>query len=123
MCGFGNYFFAPHVFDTNHSSLSLHTCTHTHTHMYLHSLAHTLTQQCEDLEDLPSLHQLHVVVKGMILLGDTTLLESLLMGDNFADVVGALEYEPGMYMVVCFCLCGGVCGCEAGNVCGWRGNV
>lgn len=55
----------------------------------------TSAQQCEDLEDLPSLHQLHAVVKGMILLGDTTLLEVLFTGDNFEDVVGALEYEPG----------------------------
>lgn len=53
-------------------------------------------QQCEDLEDLPSLQQLHAVVKGMILLGDTTLLEALFTGDMFEDVVGALEYEPGV---------------------------
>lgn len=55
-----------------------------------------LFRQCEDLEDRASLQQVYGVVRGMVLLGETQLLEALLEGDNILDVVGALEYEPGL---------------------------
>lgn len=60
---------------------------------YPHGPPHA--QQSEDLEDGASLAQLHAVVRGMVLLGETPLLECLLEPGNVMDCVGALEYEPG----------------------------
>lgn len=55
-----------------------------------------LFRQCEDLEDRDSLQQLYYVVKGMIMLGETQLLENLLEEEHIMSVIGALEYEPGL---------------------------
>ena len=51
---------------------------------------------CEDLEDEASLHAMHVVIQSAILLNDTALLEAMFADDAALDVVGALEYEPGV---------------------------
>ncbi|KAK9823072.1 hypothetical protein WJX81_007297 [Elliptochloris bilobata] len=53
-----------------------------------------LFRACEDLEDSESLRHLHAILRGTIMLNDTSLLEVLLSEENVMDVVGALEYDP-----------------------------
>ena len=48
--------------------------------------AHVL-QQCEDLEDAESLRALHGIVRGAVMLNDTSLLELLLAEGNVMDAV------------------------------------
>ena len=50
----------------------------------------------EDLEDVDSLRRLHVIFRGAFLLHDATLIEALVSEDAYMDVLGALEYEPGV---------------------------
>lgn len=53
-------------------------------------------ETAEDLEDRHSILAAHALVKGLIMLNDTNILEILLSDDNIVRVVGALEYDPGM---------------------------
>ena len=53
-----------------------------------------LVEMAEDMEDLTSLHRLCNVMKIMILLNDTTIIEHAVTDDMVLGVVGALEYDP-----------------------------
>ncbi|KAL3426110.1 suppressor of mek1 [Phlyctema vagabunda] len=53
-----------------------------------------LVDMAEDLEDLPSLHRLCNIMKTMILLNDTMIIEHAVTDDVVLGVVGALEYDP-----------------------------
>mmetsp|Transcript_7995 Transcript_7995/g.29557 ORF Transcript_7995/g.29557 Transcript_7995/m.29557 type:complete len:842 (-) Transcript_7995:210-2735(-) len=53
-------------------------------------------QQCEDLEDLPSLHNLFRIVKNTFLLNDTNLMEILFSEEHVTGVLGILEYDPDL---------------------------
>uniref|UniRef100_A0A1D2A241 Uncharacterized protein n=2 Tax=Auxenochlorella protothecoides TaxID=3075 RepID=A0A1D2A241_AUXPR len=55
-----------------------------------------LFRVCEDLEEEESLAQLHVALRAAIMLNDAGLIEALLSEPLVMDVVGALEYEPGV---------------------------
>jgi protein phosphatase-4 regulatory subunit 3 len=48
----------------------------------------------EDMEDLASLHRLCNIMKTMILLNDTAIIELAVTDDLVLGVVGALEYDP-----------------------------
>ena len=64
-------------------------------------------QQCEDLEDAESLRALHGIVRGAIMLNDTSLLELLLTEDNVMDTVGTLAPAPLFFFHFprSWCLC------------------
>lgn len=49
---------------------------------------------CEDLEDKQNLHLMFAIFKGLIMLNDTTMLESLMAEEAYMTVFGALEYDP-----------------------------
>ncbi|CAD7697167.1 unnamed protein product [Ostreobium quekettii] len=51
-------------------------------------------ETCEDLEDRAALVNIYRVVRGMIMLTDSALLEELLKEQHVIPVVGALEYDP-----------------------------
>jgi protein phosphatase-4 regulatory subunit 3 len=53
-----------------------------------------LVDQAEDLEDLASLHQLCTIMKTLILLNDSNIIEYVVTDDIVLGVVGALEYDP-----------------------------
>ncbi|XWW93859.1 hypothetical protein V2A60_001798 [Cordyceps javanica] len=53
-----------------------------------------LVEMAEDLESLPDLHRLCNIMKTVILLNDTTIIEHAVSDDNVLGVVGALEYDP-----------------------------
>ncbi|POS87110.1 hypothetical protein EPUL_000843 [Erysiphe pulchra] len=53
-----------------------------------------LVEMAEDMEDLTSLHHLCNIMKTMILLNDTTILELAVSDGVVMGVVGALEYDP-----------------------------
>ncbi len=53
-------------------------------------------QTAEDLEDRQSIVASHAVIKGIIMLNDTSILEMLFSDENIMTVVGALEYDPGL---------------------------
>lgn len=53
-----------------------------------------LVEMAEDMEDLASLHRLCNIMKTMILLNDTTILELAVSDSVVMGVVGALEYDP-----------------------------
>ena len=55
-------------------------------------------EQCEDLDDRTALTHLYKVVRGMIMLTDSSLLEELLKEEYVMQVVGALEYDPDVSM-------------------------
>lgn len=48
----------------------------------------------EDLEDLPDLHRLCNIMKTLILLNETPIIEQVVRDDIILGVVGALEYDP-----------------------------
>lgn len=48
-------------------------------------------QDLEDLEDTEGLHTMFAAVRGMVMLNDTLLMETMLNEDHVMDVVGALE--------------------------------
>lgn len=50
-----------------------------------------LQQDLEDLEDAEGLHSMFAAIRGLIMLNDTMLLETMVNEDNVMDVVGALE--------------------------------
>ncbi|QUC17300.1 uncharacterized protein UV8b_01541 [Ustilaginoidea virens] len=53
-----------------------------------------LVEMAEDLESLPDLHRLCNIMKTIILLNDTTIIEHAVSDDCVLGVVGALEYDP-----------------------------
>jgi protein phosphatase-4 regulatory subunit 3 len=53
-----------------------------------------LVEIAEDLESLEDLHRLCNVMKTLILLNDTAIIESAVTDDLVSGVVGALEYDP-----------------------------
>lgn len=53
-----------------------------------------LVEMAEDLEDLMSLHRLCNIMKTLILLNDTGIIEYAVTDDIVLGVVGALEYDP-----------------------------
>jgi len=54
----------------------------------------TLFNTVEDLENVPDLHHLFQIFKGLVLLNDTGVYEELLREDLINGVIGALEYDP-----------------------------
>ena len=48
----------------------------------------------EDLESLPDLHRLCNIMKALILMNDSTIIEHLVTDNIIIGVVGALEYDP-----------------------------
>lgn len=59
---------------------------------YLRRLLDTY-RMCEDLDDLPGCASCAAVVKALVLLNDTSLLEALISAEHFADVCGCLEHD------------------------------
>lgn len=53
-----------------------------------------LVEIAEDMEDLASLHRLCNIMKILILLNDTTVIELIVTDNAIMGVVGALEYDP-----------------------------
>ncbi|KAG5921330.1 hypothetical protein E4U53_003819, partial [Claviceps sorghi] len=53
-----------------------------------------LVEMAEDLESLPDLHRLCNIMKTIILLNDTTIIEHAVSDECLLGVVGALEYDP-----------------------------
>lgn len=53
-----------------------------------------LVQQAEDFECLSDLHSLCNIMKTIILLNDTAIIEHAVSDENVLGVVGALEYDP-----------------------------
>lgn len=53
-----------------------------------------LVETAEDLESLSDLHRLCTIMKTIILLNDTAIIEHAVSDDNITGVVGALEYDP-----------------------------
>ncbi|KAK2591099.1 Platinum sensitivity protein [Conoideocrella luteorostrata] len=53
-----------------------------------------LVEMAEDLESLPDLHRLCNIMKTVILLNDTTIIEHAVSDKCVLGVVGALEYDP-----------------------------
>lgn len=53
-----------------------------------------LVEMAEDLESLPDLHRLCNIMKTIILLNDTSIIEHAVSDECVLGVVGALEYDP-----------------------------
>lgn len=53
-----------------------------------------LVDMAEDLESLPDLHRLCNIMKTILLLNDTAIIEHAVSDDCVLGVVGALEYDP-----------------------------
>ncbi|CAK7263116.1 Platinum sensitivity protein [Sporothrix epigloea] len=53
-----------------------------------------LVQMAEDLESLADLHHLCNIVKIILLMNDTTIVEYAVSDDCLVGIVGALEYDP-----------------------------
>ena len=53
-----------------------------------------LVVMAEDLESEPDLHRLCNIVKLIILLNDTNIIEHAVSNECMEGVVGALEYDP-----------------------------
>eukprot|EP00882_Tetradesmus_deserticola_P028001 GHRQ01031162.1.p1 GENE.GHRQ01031162.1~~GHRQ01031162.1.p1 ORF type:complete len:462 (+),score=128.54 GHRQ01031162.1:435-1820(+) len=53
-------------------------------------------RQCEDLEDTPSLHHMFRLMRSIIMLNDTQLLDELLKEEHVMGVIGCLEYDPDL---------------------------
>ncbi|KAI9372522.1 DUF625 domain protein [Aspergillus egyptiacus] len=60
---------------------------------YIHKLIPLVTV-AEDLESLPDLHRLCNIMKSLILLNDSTIIETVVTDPVILGVVGALEYDP-----------------------------
>ncbi|KAL4913848.1 component of IIS longevity pathway SMK-1-domain-containing protein [Aspergillus aurantiobrunneus] len=60
---------------------------------YIHKLL-PLVSVAEDLESLSDLHRLCNIMKSLILLNDTTIIETVVTDPVILGVVGALEYDP-----------------------------
>lgn len=53
-----------------------------------------LVEEAEDLESLPDLHRMCIIMKTLILLNDTVIIEYVVADEVVHGVVGALEYDP-----------------------------
>ncbi|KAH6607213.1 hypothetical protein Trco_003526 [Trichoderma cornu-damae] len=53
-----------------------------------------LVEIAEDLESLPDLHRLCSIMKNILLLNDTSIIEHAVSDECLLGVVGALEYDP-----------------------------
>jgi len=53
-----------------------------------------LVEMAEDLESLQDLHRLCMIMKTILLLNDTTIIEHAVSDECVLGVVGALEYDP-----------------------------
>jgi protein phosphatase-4 regulatory subunit 3 len=53
-----------------------------------------LVEMAEDLESTPDLHRLCTIMKSLILLNDTSIIEFAVTDQAVMGVVGALEYDP-----------------------------
>ncbi|KAI9719629.1 MAG: hypothetical protein M1812_003400 [Candelaria pacifica] len=53
-----------------------------------------LVSMAEDLESVSDLHRLCIIMKTLILLNDTAIIEYVVTDDIVLGVVGALEYDP-----------------------------
>ncbi|OJJ58271.1 hypothetical protein ASPSYDRAFT_153321 [Aspergillus sydowii CBS 593.65] len=60
---------------------------------YIHKLLPLVTV-AEDLESIDDLHRLCNIMKSLILLNDTTIIETVVTDPVILGVVGALEYDP-----------------------------
>jgi hypothetical protein len=47
---------------------------------------------CEDLEDTPNLETIFRLMKGLVLLGESSLYEVMFADDTMVDVIGVFEY-------------------------------
>lgn len=63
------------------------------TEQYIQKLI-PLVEMAEDMEDLASLHKLCNIMKTLILLNDTSIIELAVTDELVLGVVGALEYDP-----------------------------
>lgn len=61
--------------------------------MYILKLAPVL-QELEEKEDVNELHRLCTIMKNLILLNDTSIIEFIVTDQAIMGVVGALEYDP-----------------------------
>ncbi|KAJ5040454.1 uncharacterized protein L3040_006110 [Drepanopeziza brunnea f. sp. 'multigermtubi'] len=53
-----------------------------------------LVEMAEDMEDLPSLHRLCNIMKTLILLNESSIMDLVVSDELILGVVGALEYDP-----------------------------
>ncbi|KAK6580664.1 hypothetical protein PZA11_006900 [Diplocarpon coronariae] len=53
-----------------------------------------LVEMAEDMEDLPSLHRLCNIMKTLILLNESSIMDLAVSDELILGVVGALEYDP-----------------------------
>ncbi|XP_077300171.1 serine/threonine-protein phosphatase 4 regulatory subunit 3 flfl isoform X1 [Arctopsyche grandis] len=53
-----------------------------------------LFHMCEDLDNLEGLHHLYEIFRGIFLLNQTSLFETMFSEESIFDVVGCLEYDP-----------------------------
>eukprot|EP00249_Psilotum_nudum_P024111 c29096_g3_i1 orf=446-3331(+) len=60
---------------------------------FLHKLME-LFRICEELENMEGLHMLHRIIKGIFLLNDRRIFDTIFSDDYIMDVVGSLEYDP-----------------------------
>ncbi|EDL96033.1 rCG36340 [Rattus norvegicus] len=55
-----------------------------------------LFNTCEKLKNMEALHFLNNIIKGILFLDDTRLLNIMFSDEFFMDVVGCLEYDPAL---------------------------
>ncbi|XP_032520992.1 serine/threonine-protein phosphatase 4 regulatory subunit 3 isoform X2 [Danaus plexippus] len=55
-----------------------------------------LFHMCEDIENIEGLHHLYEIFKSIFLLNKNTLFDTMFADDTIFDVVGCLEYDPGL---------------------------
>lgn len=55
-----------------------------------------LFNMCEDVENIEGLHHLYEIFKSIFLLNKNTLFDTMFADDTIFDVVGCLEYDPGL---------------------------
>ncbi len=80
-----------HLHNTAHGRESL--TKYVLTEEYIQKLI-PLVEIAEDMEDLTSLHRLCNIMKTLILLNDSAVMELAVADDLVLGVVGALEYDP-----------------------------
>ncbi|KAF8093265.1 hypothetical protein N665_0385s0014 [Sinapis alba] len=51
---------------------------------------------CEDLENVDGLHMIFNIVKGIILLNSSQVLEKIFGDELIMEIIGCLEYDPGV---------------------------
>ncbi|KFK38130.1 hypothetical protein AALP_AA3G073500 [Arabis alpina] len=51
---------------------------------------------CEDLENVEGLHMIFNIVKGIILLNSSQILEKIFGDELIMEIIGCLEYDPGV---------------------------